>query len=79
MYIIKPNYNVDFKSFTFPISAPVFIVQYLFDEAQITANNLIDQSQLMTHSGNDALFSKQQWEYLYRLGEHVKQTLENVS
>ena len=54
-------------------------MQYLFDEAQITANNLIDQSQLMTHSGNDALFSKQQWEYLYRLGEHVKQTLENVS
>ncbi|KAK3089800.1 hypothetical protein FSP39_006629 [Pinctada imbricata] len=61
------------------LKTPVFIVQYLFDEAQIMVNNLIDQSYLMTYNGNDALFSKEQWEYLYRLGEQVKNTLENVS
>lgn len=61
------------------LSAPVFIVQYLFDEAQILANNLINQNKLMNYNGSNELLSKEQWEYLYKLGEKVKQTLENVT
>ncbi|KAJ8315347.1 hypothetical protein KUTeg_007497 [Tegillarca granosa] len=58
--------------------SPVFIVQYLFDEAQITVNNLIDPSQLVMERGS-ATFSQEQWEYLYKLGEHLKNTLHNVT
>lgn len=60
------------------VPAPVFIVQYLFDEAQITVNNLIDPSQLVMERGS-ATFSQEQWEYLYKLGEHLKNTLHNVT
>ncbi|XP_069133357.1 palmitoleoyl-protein carboxylesterase notum1'-like [Argopecten irradians] len=60
------------------LKTPIFIVQYLFDEAQITVNNLIDQSQLAMNRGN-TVFSRGQWEYLHNLGEHVKSTLQNVT
>nr|XP_011418813.2 palmitoleoyl-protein carboxylesterase notum1 [Crassostrea gigas] len=61
------------------LKTPVFIVQYLFDEAQILANNLINQNKLMNYNGSNELLSKEQWEYLYKLGEKVKQTLDNVT
>ena len=62
------------------ISAPVFIVQYLFDEAQITVNNLLDHSQLIMNSKRKTgIMSKEQWQYLHNLGEEVKKSLQNVS
>ena len=77
---IKKNIYICFTDFHFSfLLAPVFIVQYLFDEAQILANNLINQNKLMNYNGSNELLSKEQWEYLYKLGEKVKQTLDNVT
>lgn len=73
IYICFTDFHFSF------LSAPVFIVQYLFDEAQILANNLINQNKLMNYNGSNELLSKEQWEYLYKLGEKVKQTLDNVT
>ncbi len=47
--------------------APVFVVQYLFDEAQITADNV------------GPPVKKKQWQYIHDLGQDMKQTLRNVS
>jgi O-palmitoleoyl-L-serine hydrolase len=48
-------------------AAVVFVVQYLFDEAQIMADNVGPP----VHG--------EQWQYIYRLGLHTKHTLANVS
>lgn len=47
--------------------AVVFVVQYLFDEAQIMADNVGPP----VHG--------EQWQYIYRLGLHTRHTLANVS
>lgn len=63
------------------LKTPVFIVQYLFDEAQITVNNLLDHSRMIMDSkkGKSGTMSKEQWEYMHNLGEEVKKSLQNVS
>ena len=48
-------------------TAIVFVVQYLFDEAQIIADNV------------GPPVTRQQWQYLYRLGLDVRNSLSNVS
>ena len=48
-------------------AAIVFIVQHLFDEAQIIADNV------------GPPVTRQQWQYLYRLGLDVRNSLSNVS
>jgi len=48
-------------------TAIVFIVQHLFDEAQIIADNV------------GPPVTRQQWQYLYRLGLDVRNSLSNVS
>jgi len=47
--------------------AIVFVVQHLFDEAQIIADNV------------GPPVTRQQWQYLYRLGLDVRNSLSNVS
>ncbi|XP_076076748.1 palmitoleoyl-protein carboxylesterase notum1-like [Mytilus galloprovincialis] len=63
------------------LKTPVFIVQYLFDEAQISVMNLLDISHLSMNSKNQyaGIMSKEQWQYLHNLGEEVKKSLHNVS
>jgi hypothetical protein len=48
-------------------AAPVFVVQHLFDEAQITVNNV------------GPPVKKSQWQYIHRIGQDMKTTLSNVS
>ncbi|KAL5010032.1 hypothetical protein ScPMuIL_012337 [Solemya velum] len=57
------------------IKTPVYIVQYQFDEAQITVDNVFDASDIQ----GDSQINKSQWEYLYELGLEVRKTLQNVS
>ena len=47
--------------------AVVFVVQHLFDEAQITADNV------------GAPIHRDQWRYIHNLGLDMKNTLSNVS
>ena len=47
--------------------AVVFILQYLFDEAQIMADNV------------GPPVNGDQWQYIYRLGLQTKHSLANVS
>ena len=49
------------------VTAPVFVVQHLFDEAQITADNV------------GPPVKKEQWQYIHNMGEDMKLTLMNVS
>lgn len=49
------------------VVAVVFVVQYLFDEAQIMADNVGPP----VHGD--------QWQYIYRLGLDIKHSLTNVS
>ncbi|XP_013422007.1 palmitoleoyl-protein carboxylesterase notum1 isoform X2 [Lingula anatina] len=49
------------------LNTPVFVIQYLFDEAQITAD----------HVGTPV--NKEQWHYIHNLGNDIRNTLENVS
>ena len=48
-------------------SAVVFVIQHLFDEAQITADNV------------GAPVHGDQWQYVHNLGIDMKNTLSNVS
>ena len=48
-------------------AAIVFVVQHLFDEAQIVADNV------------GPPVTREQWQYLYRLGLDVRNSLSNVS
>ncbi|XP_064596802.1 palmitoleoyl-protein carboxylesterase notum1'-like [Liolophura sinensis] len=49
------------------LRTPVYIVQYLFDEAQITANNV------------GPPVKKEQWRFIHEVGNEMKKTLQNVS
>ena len=48
-------------------AAPVFVIQHLFDEAQLTVDNVLPAVQ------------KQQWGYIQRVGQDMRTTLANVS
>ncbi|XP_049807016.1 palmitoleoyl-protein carboxylesterase NOTUM [Schistocerca nitens] len=49
------------------LSAPLFIFQWLFDEAQMTADNV------------GIPVTKQQWDYIYKMGDSLRNTFQNVS
>lgn len=49
------------------ISAPLFIFQWVFDEAQMTADNV------------GKPISKEQWDYIHSIGERLRKTFENVT
>ena len=54
------------------------MIQYLFDEAQIHVDNVFEHDQIRSDI-SASLVSKSQWDYLYKLGQEVRHTLENVS
>jgi len=47
--------------------APLFVFQWLFDEAQISADNV------------GAPTTKQQWDYIHSMGDSLRRSLENVT
>lgn len=47
--------------------AEIFVFQWLFDEAQIDADNV------------GAPVTKQQWDYIHKMGDALRQSFENVS
>lgn len=49
------------------LRTPLFVVQWMFDEAQMTVNNV----------GNPV--TKSQWNYIHRLGQDLRKSLENVT
>ncbi|XP_034253699.1 uncharacterized protein LOC117652715 [Thrips palmi] len=49
------------------IRAPLFIFQWLFDEAQMTADNV------------GAPVTKQQWDFIHKMGDNFRTTFKNVS
>ncbi|RWS28763.1 palmitoleoyl-protein carboxylesterase NOTUM-like protein [Leptotrombidium deliense] len=49
------------------LRTPLFVVQWLFDEAQMTADNV------------GTPISKAQWNYIHRMGQELRKTLENVT
>ena len=53
--------------FTITIAAPVFVIQHLFDEAQITVDNV------------GPPIKKEQWQYIHNMGKDIANTLRNVS
>ena len=57
-------------------SAPLYVIQYLFDEAQILVDNVFEQ---IRSDSSASTVSKEQWNYLHKLGQEVRNTLENVS
>ncbi|CAG5122952.1 unnamed protein product, partial [Candidula unifasciata] len=54
------------------VKAPVFIIQNMYDAAQIQVNNVFDEA-LQTQ------LTSEQWRYLLNLGEQMKGTLHNLS
>lgn len=64
--------------FLFLFSAPLYVIQYLFDEAQILVDNVFEHAQVR-NDNSASLITKQQWDYLHKLGQEVRDTLENVS
>ncbi|KAF5295937.1 hypothetical protein FQA39_LY12709 [Lamprigera yunnana] len=49
------------------LKTPLFIFQWLFDEAQMNADNV------------GAPVTKQQWDYIHKMGDSLRQSFENVS
>lgn len=49
------------------LRTPVFVVQWVFDEAQMTVNNV----------GNPV--TRAQWNYIHKLGQDLRKSLENVT
>ena len=49
------------------MTAVVFVIQHLFDEAQITADNV------------GAPVHRDQWQYIHNIGLDMRNTLANVS
>lgn len=56
------------KSFVFP--GPVFVVQWLFDEAQLTVDNVHLTGQPVQEG---------QWLYIQNLGRELRNTLKDVT
>ncbi|KAI4485879.1 hypothetical protein M0804_006368 [Polistes exclamans] len=49
------------------LTAPLFVFQWIFDEAQMSVDNV------------GAPVTKQQWDYIHKMGDSLRQTFENVS
>ncbi|XP_077258774.1 palmitoleoyl-protein carboxylesterase notum isoform X4 [Temnothorax americanus] len=49
------------------LSAPLFVFQWIFDEAQMKAYNVA------------APVTRQQWDYIHKMGDSLRQTFENVT
>jgi hypothetical protein len=49
------------------LKTPLFVVQWVFDEAQMTVNNV----------GNPV--TRSQWNYIHKLGQDLRNSLENVT
>ncbi|XP_015599899.1 palmitoleoyl-protein carboxylesterase NOTUM isoform X2 [Cephus cinctus] len=49
------------------LTAPLFVFQWLFDEEQMSADNV------------GAPVTKQQWDYIHKMGDSLRQTFENVT
>lgn len=49
------------------LRAPLFIVQWLFDEAQMAANNVANP------------MNRAQWDYIYKMGLQIRNSLHNVT
>lgn len=56
--------------FFFPCVAPVFIVQWLFDEEQLKVENI--------YMGAQSL-SEEQWQYFQNLGKEFKNSLRDIT
>jgi hypothetical protein len=48
------------------LAAPLFVFQWLFDEAQMTADNV------------GAPVTKQQWDYIHQMGDSLRSSFHNV-
>lgn len=64
IYLQNESREIDWNSL---LSAPLFVFQWLFDEAQMTADNV------------GAPVTKQQWDYIHKMGDSLRQTFENVT
>ncbi|WAR09024.1 NOTUM-like protein [Mya arenaria] len=60
------------------IKTPLYVIQHLFDEAQILVDNVFEQTQIRGDQ-SAAMVSRSQWQYLHKLGQEVRNTLQNVS
>nr|XP_012232577.1 PREDICTED: protein notum homolog isoform X1 [Linepithema humile] len=49
------------------LTAPLFVFQWIFDEAQMRASNVAIP------------MTRQQWDYIHEMGDSLRQTLENVT
>lgn len=49
------------------LRTPLFVVQWVFDEAQMTVNNVANP------------VTRAQWNYIHRLGQDLRKSLENVT
>lgn len=49
------------------LSAPLFVFQWIFDEAQMRAYNVA------------APVTRQQWDYIHKMGDSLRQTFDNVT
>ncbi|XP_046671188.1 palmitoleoyl-protein carboxylesterase NOTUM [Homalodisca vitripennis] len=49
------------------LSTPLFVFQWLFDEAQMTADNV------------GTPVTKQQWDYIHKMGDSLRNTFQNVT
>lgn len=58
--------KIPYFNFVF-FSAELFVFQWLFDEAQIDADNV------------GAPVTKQQWDYIHKTGDALRQSFDNVS
>uniref|UniRef100_A0A3Q2PUA8 Notum, palmitoleoyl-protein carboxylesterase n=1 Tax=Fundulus heteroclitus TaxID=8078 RepID=A0A3Q2PUA8_FUNHE len=67
---VGEEWNCFFGYKVYPtLKSPVFVVQWLFDEAQLTANNIHLTGQPV-HEG--------QWRYIQNLGQELRSTLRDV-
>ncbi|KAF6211533.1 hypothetical protein GE061_012046 [Apolygus lucorum] len=49
------------------VTAPLFVFQWLFDEAQMTADNV------------GAPMTKQQWDYVHKMGDSLRNSFKNIT
>lgn len=60
-YPVKPALNAS------SVAAPLFVFQWLFDEAQMAADKV------------GAPVTKHQWDYIHKMGDTLRHTFQNVS
>lgn len=70
LQITYSNVCLLFPSFFFVFPGPVFVVQWLFDEAQLTVDNVHLTGQPVQEG---------QWLYIQNLGRELRNTLKDVT